>query len=63
MTGGLSLFSPTGADLGACMLWHAQAPEQPPIGLKLVKSASLVDLINAQLSATSAAAGPCPMVA
>jgi hypothetical protein len=45
------------------MLWHAQAPEQPPIGLKLVKSASLVDLINAQLSATSAAAGPCPMVA
>ena len=41
---------------------HAQAPEQPPIGLKLKKSASLVDLINAQLGA-SASSGPCPMVA
>ncbi|BDA50866.1 probable two-component response regulator ORR21 at N-terminal half [Coccomyxa sp. Obi] len=33
-----------------------KAPEQPPIGLKLKKSASLVDLINSQLENSSAAA-------
>ena len=27
-----------------------RAPEKPPLGLKLTKSASLVDLINAGLS-------------
>lgn len=35
-----------------------KAPENPPIGLKLKKSASLVDLINAQLSG-----GCAPMAA
>ena len=34
-----------------------KAPEQPPIGLKLKKSASLIDLINAQLANCGAAAG------
>jgi hypothetical protein len=33
-----------------------KAPEQPPIGLKLEKSASLVDLINAQLAGAAAGA-------
>jgi hypothetical protein len=31
-----------------------KAPETPPIGLKLTKSASLVDLINAQLNSSCA---------